>query len=88
MNCPVCGRFMRLIFAIEAKQDVAEAPWWWECSQSAEDCTFRGVLPAHEYSWFYNCADIPEEAFVECPELKRECEEMKKRGQRKGFAIP
>lgn len=53
MNCPECGRFMRLEFAVEIGKDVGESAFWWCCTND-RDCyeAWRGEpIPAPEYDW-------------------------------------
>ena len=81
MNCPGCGRFMELVFAVEIGRDVNQAAFWWACN-NGNFCLVadrREYIPAPEYDWQYWCQDIPEEDLVEWPELRQECDEMEAR---------
>ena len=79
MNCPGCGRFMHLNYALSELESSAEtAGYWWECGN--EECPQAPTpIPASEYDWLYWCWDIPAEDLAEDPELAAECAEMKRR---------
>ena len=80
MNCPECGRFMKLRIAFECghDDDVWTSAFWWACvndwgcvASDRNEC-----ISAPEYQWLWNCQGIPPEAFDDWPELRAECRMM------------
>ena len=79
MNCPECGRFMKLKIAEAAGKDgqVWECAFWWVCWD--EDWLHNYIqdpIPAPEYQWLWNCEGIPARALLEDDELRQEYDEM------------
>ena len=81
MNCPECGRFMKLYFATEMGQDSLQCAYWWHCTNDF-DCWFAwqgDPIPAPEYDWLWWCEGIPQEDLEADPELKEEYDEALQR---------
>lgn len=87
MNCPECGRFMKLFIAFEATHieatrrfgrslNVWECAYYWWCDNEWGHTYIVDPIPAPEYQWLWNCEGIPEEALTDWPELKAECDAM------------
>jgi len=80
MNCPGCGRFMKLVFAREIGRNAMESAFWWVCgNEYCPQCDQRIPIPANEYDWLYWCDGIPLEELKADPELNEEYQEALKR---------
>ena len=70
-------------FGGELEFAMDEAIFWWVCGNDwncfVADYWEDHPIPAPEYDWLYRCMGIPEEDLEEDIELRRECEEMKRR---------
>lgn len=78
MNCPTCGRFMKLEFATEAGQDAASSAFWWVCANN-DDCwqhDYGKPIAAPAYDWLYWGEGIPQEHLDADPELKADYDRM------------
>ena len=74
MNCPECGRFMKLYCATEIGEDAIQCAFWWHCL-NVRDCwlAWEGdPIAAPEYDWLYWYDGIPSEDLEAAPELKEE----------------
>ena len=84
MNCPGCGRFMRLENAFELGRDVGISAFWWRCTNHlyCPVSSWSNYIPAPEYDWLWWWADVSEEeatqAFAEMPGLEDETNEMRR----------
>jgi hypothetical protein len=81
MNCPECGRFMELYFAIGLDRDPCQCAFWWHCNNDG-GCwlAWKGdPIPAPEYDWLYWYESIPEEDLAADPELRAEYNEALQR---------
>ena len=84
MNCPGCGRFMRLKFATEIGCDSLESAYWWQCQN--EFCWHEAEpIAATEYDWLWWADGIPQAALEADVELRAAYNELLARYQeRKG----
>lgn len=75
MNCPECGRFMKLVIAFDIGEDAEVSAYWWVCNN--EESFFQvDPVPAPEYQWLWSCETIPAEALLGWPELRQEYDRM------------
>lgn len=76
MNCPECGRFMALLIAFEADQDVEASAYWWVCNNEPGCWHKEKPIAAPEYNWAWHCETIPLEALLDSPGLRVDYEAM------------